>query len=118
MALPPPPPAVVIQGDAVDAAIRLMEQPGFTWVGRPQPVLVEELSYADAIAKAAPAEGDYTRWPAYTPVWFIILRGTWDLMPLGPPGATLTPNRFDGCLFVLMTAQDYAFMGAGDSRCP
>jgi hypothetical protein len=107
-----------MQADAASTAIRLLEQPGFMWVGRPQPVLVEQLTYAEADRKIAPMEGDYSSRSPDTPVWFVILRGQWDLLPMGPPEVALTPVRYTGCLLSLFTVSDSTLIAVGDTACP
>src|SRR5512140_3333444 len=114
----PLPSSVMQTNEAVAAAIQLMEQPEFAWAGRPQPVLVEQRGYGDAICRIGNVDRDFSRWSPETSMWVRIPGGQWDLMPIGAPGATLTLSRFDGCLFVLVSAQDRGFMGAGDPRCP
>ena len=76
------------------------------------------MTYVDANRRIGVGEPQLEVWPADTPVWLVIFRGRWDLMPMGPPGATLRPQRYEGCLYVLFAARDSTLISAGDALCP
>ena len=117
--LTPPPPGSSIEtaADAVTVANSLFEE-NIDWIGSPQAVFVEEMSYKEAQERLGVGEGDYDRWSPETRVWLVVFEGQWELMPLGPPEATLTPVRYEGCLFSLFTASAGEWMAAGDAVCP
>ena len=114
-----PAPGIDMPSNAAATGKRLLDTTGFTWVGEPQPMVVQQMPFQDA-ARQIPAMSDPDHseyWPD-TPVWLVVLRGTWDLMPMGPVGATLVPNRYEGCLMILFTAQDSQIIAVGDTMCP
>ena len=113
-----PPPTAAAQADAVSTAKRLLETPGFSWVGSPQPVRVEQTTYAGAARLIGLGEPDYAILPAETPVWFVIFKGSWDLMPMGPPEVALTPVRYEGCILITFSVKDGKLIQVADAVCP
>ncbi len=92
---------------------------GARFLESPIPVLVQQMSYSDAHQYIPTLdEAQDQLWSPDRSVWLVIFRARWELMPMGPPGATLQPNTFDGCLLVLFTADDGRLIAMGDSRCP
>ncbi len=126
-ATPVPQPSVVpgggsdmrMQADAIATGRRWLEAGGFTWENSPQPVLAEQMTYLQA-TQLVPAMSDPQssgRSPDM-PVWLVIFKGRWDLMPMGPPGATLQPNTYEGCRLVVFKAENGDLIASGDSVCP
>ncbi len=111
-------PAQPGSADAAAIGKRLLEVEGFTWVGSPEAVLAEQMTYAEAAQKIPPMRDEAPHNPLWPDgrVWLVILRGQWDLVPMGPPGAP--PNRYQGCIMVLFTAADNQVVAAGDTLCP
>ncbi len=104
---------------ALAAALKIMEDPSFTWTQAPTPMLVEQLTYEQAYAKLGfgePGPDQFITTPRETPVWFVIVFGKWTLQPMGPPGAA--PVAYEGCLLTILTARDGSVLSRGDSRCP
>jgi hypothetical protein len=105
--------------DAVTVAGKLfIEKGGIQWIEPPQPVFMEEMSYADAQARLGVGEGQYDLWPEETRVWLVIFKGRWLLAPLDPNQASPTPVEYEGCGFTLFTAKDGEWMAMGDAVCP
>ncbi len=111
-------PVQAVSADAAAIGKRLLEAEGFTWVGAPEPVLVQQMTYAEAAQKIPPMQAEAPHNPLWPDgrVWLVILRGQWDLVPMGPPGAP--PNRYQGCIMVLFTAADNKVVAGGDTLCP
>lgn len=96
----------------------LEAQEGFTWIESPKAVLAKEMSYADANRRIGLGDAQYDLWPEQTRVWFVIFKGRWKLIPLGPTQAPPLPVTYDGCLLLVFTVRDASLISTGDSICP
>ena len=105
--------------DAITVAITLFEEKGGAqWIEAPQPVFVEEMSYAEAVEQLGVGEGEYNLWPPETKVWLVVFKGQWELVPLDPTQANPPPVSYEGCGFTLFTARDGEWIAMGDATCP
>ncbi len=111
---------VLTRLQAADAGRQwMLTREGTRWLDGPRTVLVEEMTYEQAGMRIPPlSKGEEALRPPEMLVWLVIVQGRWEGMPGGPPGATLTPNVYDGCLFVLFTARDGSLIATGDTQCP
>jgi hypothetical protein len=100
------------------AGRQLFERPGQRWLGIPRLVLAEEMTYEQALDSIGLGDGQYDTWPAQTRVWLTIFQGTWQLMPIMPPGTPAAPMPYQGCVLLVFTAADGGFISMGDSVCP
>jgi hypothetical protein len=105
--------------DAIIVAGTLFEEKGGAqWIEPPQPVFVEEMSYAAAVERLGVGEGEYNLWPPEARVWLVVFKGQWELVPLDPTQANPEPVRYEGCGFTLFTARDGEWISMGDATCP
>ena len=110
--------AVTTKAQAVTVGNLLLQNPLFKWIGSPRPVLVEEMTYADAVKAVGVGEPNYDRWPADTMVWLVIFQGQWQLTPLDPNNPSPAPVTYEGCLLSMLAAQDGSMVSLGDAVCP
>ncbi len=116
----PPMPPVSADPYAVQTGRRLLDEAyPPVWLEGPQPVFAQQMTYAEA-HKWLPMlsqEGDQV-WGKETPVWLVIFKGRWQLLPYGQSQGTPAPTVYDGCLMVLFRAADGKLIANGDSLCP
>lgn len=111
--------AVTTEADAVAAVLQIRTSPDFKWTEAPRTLLVQEMSYEEAMGKVGlgqPDDAQFAVIPRDTRVWFVILFGKWTLKPMGPQGAA--PIPYEGCLLTVVAAKDGSVIAAGDSICP
>lgn len=110
---------VTSQVEAVTAAVRGMEDPSFKWTEPPRTVLVEQMTYEEAMRRrwgVEPGAEQFIVNPRDTSVWLVIVYGRWTLKPMGPQDAA--PLPYEGCLFRILAARDGGVIAAGDAICP
>jgi hypothetical protein len=94
------------------------EKGGAQWIEPPQPVFVEEMSYAEAVERLGVGDGEYTLWTPETKVWLVVFKGQWEVVPLDPNQANPAPIRYEGCGFTVFTARAGEWISMGDATCP
>jgi hypothetical protein len=104
--------------DAVIAARLLLGSTRLRPQQAAQVTSVEELPLAEAQRRIAQAgAATYEGRPANTRVWLVIFRGEWQVFP-PDPSHTITPAPpAEGCVFVLMDANDSGRSQVGSTEC-
>ncbi len=105
--------------EAETAALQLMADPSFQWTTPPRTMVADDMTYEEALKGiwgVAPDDEHFATYPRETPVWMVVFFGKWTLKPMGPAGAAPVP--YEGCLFMLFTANDGTVLARGDAMCP
>ena len=104
--------------DAVIAGRKLLESQQAKWVDTPMAALVEEMTYAEANGRIWGSDPQDGALADDEKVWLVIFQGRWQLTPLDPNGAALSPVTYEGCLMTVLTARDGGLVSMGDAVCP
>ncbi len=105
------------RSDAIARGVDWTQTEGFRWLASPRPVFVEPMTHEQA-RKYLPAMGDSPLDSPERPVWLVVYQGQWQLLPYGQTQGAPAPTIYDGCVFVLLAAQDGSILAGGDAVCP
>ncbi len=98
--------------DPVQTAHQLLEAGDWRWLDAPNPLIVRQMSYSEA-HKWLPmlSNEGYGTWGPGTSMWFVVFKGRW---------GTTDPQavNYEGCLFVLFTANEGRLVATGTTHCP
>ncbi len=108
---------IASRSDAITRGMDLMQTEGFRWLDGPRAVFVEPMTHEEA-RQYLPAMGDSPLENSERPVWLVVYQGRWRLLPYGQTQGAPAPTIYDGCVFVLLAAQDGSILAGGDAVCP
>lgn len=104
---------VATSADAVNAGLRMVEATDTRWLEPPKALSIQQITLAEA-HKAIPLLSEGGPLPPETRVWLLVYQAR---LNLGPSGQT-EGAVYEGCGFILFTAQDPAPIAGGDAACP
>ena len=102
--------------DPVQTGKQLLEAADWRWLDAPNPVVVQQMSYAEAHKRIPMLSEEYQFWGSQTSVWLVVFKGRWGSMD--PAQANAQSVTYEGCLWVLFRAADGSLIAMGTTLCP